>query len=53
VLYPAIVALIGAVRRAPVRAADPAEWPFVSITVPVYNAAHAMRATLDRLLALD
>ena len=52
-IYPLIVALIGAARRGRVQAADPTEWPFVSITVPVYNAAHAMRATLDRLLALD
>ena len=53
VIYPLLVAVVGALRGYRVHAADPAEWPFVSITVPVYNAAHAMRATLDRLLALD
>jgi len=31
----------------------PQLWPFITITVPAYNEARTIAATLDRLLALD
>jgi cellulose synthase/poly-beta-1,6-N-acetylglucosamine synthase-like glycosyltransferase len=52
-LYPLALWLLAAVRTyAPVRA-EPAEWPLVSISVPVYNEAAQIAALLDSLLALD
>ena len=51
--YPLILAVIAAAR--PNRAATTAkpEWPFVTVTIPVYNAISSIRATLERLLELD
>jgi glycosyltransferase involved in cell wall biosynthesis len=40
-------------RRISVPAAPTAEWPHVTITVPVYNAASSIRSTLDGILDLD
>src|SRR2546423_3711392 len=34
-------------------AADDNNWPVVTVTIPVYNAAHSIRTTLMRLLELD
>jgi cellulose synthase/poly-beta-1,6-N-acetylglucosamine synthase-like glycosyltransferase len=52
-IYPLILWAIAAIR--PTRAAPNrgTDWPFVTITVPVYNAVSNIRATLERLLALD
>lgn len=33
--------------------ADPQSWPDITITVPAYNEARTIEATLNRLLALD
>lgn len=34
-------------------APEPVSWPAISITVPAYNEERSIRATLERLLALD
>ena len=52
-VYPLLLAVVARIRSWPVRAADPAEWPMLSITVPAYNEAHAIGGTLDALLATD
>lgn len=53
VLYPLLLRLWGALRPAPPALADPAVWPMVSIVVPAYNEARAIRRTIESLLALD
>lgn len=49
--YPALLALLPG-RRA-IADADPAEWPMVSVSLPVYNEAAQIETTLDTLLAAD
>lgn len=52
-IYPAI---LWTVTRSPNRAAGPGEdwtWPSVTLTVPVFNAASSIRATLEGLSKLD
>lgn len=51
--YPLLLAGFGAMRRRRRAPADPAEWPTVTITVPVYNEARVIRTKLEALLALD
>ena len=51
--YPLILWIVGSVRPKESSARDSAEWPSVTITVPVYNAVTSIRATLESLLALD
>ena len=51
VVYPAVLLIMG--RGRVTNAAAPSAWPTVTITVPVYNAVHAIGQTLERLLALD
>lgn len=53
VAYPAIVWIAAQIRRYEIAGDDNTEWPFVTITVPVYNAVSSVRATLERLLAID
>lgn len=53
VLYPAILRLLAARRPAEYWRADPAEWPMITLTVPAYNEARSIAATLDGLLAVD
>ncbi|CAN5606618.1 glycosyltransferase family 2 protein [soil metagenome] len=51
-LYPLTLRLLASLRdRMP--AAEPEEWPHVSISVPVYNEKGQITALLDSLLALD
>lgn len=50
--YPAVLWLVARFRPV-VKPTDPAEWPFISVTVPVYNAAATLAATLDALVAAD
>ena len=50
--YPALLAML--VRRRPARRpADPADWPEVTISLPVYNEERVVGATIESLLALD
>ncbi|HET7228576.1 MAG TPA: glycosyltransferase [Longimicrobium sp.] len=51
--YPLLLLAGGAFRRRAVTEGGMAEWPRVSITVPAYNEAASIAATLDALLALD
>ena len=53
VAYPFLLWVIGSTRQGRVLAKTGTLWPSVTITVPVYNAASSIRATLERLLALD
>ncbi len=50
--YPLAMRLLAPGSRAGTRS-DPDEWPTISITVPAYNEEGSIRATLERLLALD
>lgn len=51
--YPLLLKLVakGGARRLP--PATPGEWPTLTITVPCYNEARSIRATLEYLLSLD
>jgi cellulose synthase/poly-beta-1,6-N-acetylglucosamine synthase-like glycosyltransferase len=51
--YPALLWVVGRVRPKPLATEDPAEWPRVSITVPVYNEEAQARDLIASLLALD
>lgn len=51
--YPLCLTVLAAFRRAAAPQRELPEWPSISITVPVYNEAANMAATLERLLTLD
>jgi cellulose synthase/poly-beta-1,6-N-acetylglucosamine synthase-like glycosyltransferase len=51
--YPAILWVLSKFHISNRQAATTGSWPAVTITLPVYNAAATIRATLDRLLVLD
>jgi len=51
--YPLILWIIASVRPRRSSVRESARWPSVTITVPVYNAAASIGATLESLLALD
>jgi cellulose synthase/poly-beta-1,6-N-acetylglucosamine synthase-like glycosyltransferase len=54
--YPAILRVLGLFRRLPrSRAASGRDgaWPFISITIPVYNEAAVIAGTIDRILEID
>ena len=51
--YPLVLAVIAAARPNRATKAESSDWPFVTITIPVYNAISSIRATLERLLELD
>jgi glycosyltransferase involved in cell wall biosynthesis len=52
--YPLILWLVATARREADRVrSESTVWPYVTVTVPVYNGASSIRATLDRLLELD
>ncbi len=52
-VYPLVLKLL-ATLRPPSRATQgPAEWPTISITVPVYNEEAQIRAAIESLLQLD
>ena len=53
VAYPAIIWVVARIRPRPNAGANGNEWPTVTITVPVYNAASSIRTTLERLLEID
>jgi cellulose synthase/poly-beta-1,6-N-acetylglucosamine synthase-like glycosyltransferase len=52
-VYPVILWILGTVRPRVSIERDSACWPSVTITVPAYNAAASIAATLDSLLRLD
>lgn len=51
--YPMILWVAAKARRNSAPIAPTTEWPYVTITVPVYNAASSIRSTLDGILSLD
>jgi cellulose synthase/poly-beta-1,6-N-acetylglucosamine synthase-like glycosyltransferase len=51
--YPILLRGLGLLRPRPSAPADPAEWPDVTITVPAFNEAATIAATIDRLLTTD
>jgi cellulose synthase/poly-beta-1,6-N-acetylglucosamine synthase-like glycosyltransferase len=51
--YPLLLGVTGLFRRGRPPAALPAEWPPISIVLPVYNEEGVVRQTLDNLLRLD
>jgi cellulose synthase/poly-beta-1,6-N-acetylglucosamine synthase-like glycosyltransferase len=53
--YPLLLRAVAARRPRAARAVprEPAEWPFVSITVPVYNEERQVRGLIESLLQLD
>ena len=51
-IYPLILSL-AARRRAVPAAADPQEWPPITIVVVAHNAAHAILRTIEHLCAVD
>jgi cellulose synthase/poly-beta-1,6-N-acetylglucosamine synthase-like glycosyltransferase len=51
-VYPLALWLAGRRRPRPILE-DPEEWPEITISIPVYNEAGAIGATLDNVLAAD
>lgn len=51
--YPLLLRLVAARRPGFLPPAPPPEWPSITITVPCYNEARTIAATLDALLTLD
>ncbi len=51
--YPLLLWLIGLRRPALRRHPAPADWPAITVVIPVYNGADVIRATIDAVLALD
>jgi cellulose synthase/poly-beta-1,6-N-acetylglucosamine synthase-like glycosyltransferase len=51
--YPAILKLLSLRRRTRREQRAVAEWPRISIVLPVYNEADVIASTLERILALD
>lgn len=51
--YPAVLWLLGKMKRPASRVAHAGEPPLVTVTIPVYNEAHNIADVLDRVLASD
>jgi cellulose synthase/poly-beta-1,6-N-acetylglucosamine synthase-like glycosyltransferase len=51
--YPLLLKLLSLVRAKPHGAAEPEDWPLITITVPAYNEERSIAVTLDALLAID
>jgi len=51
--YPLLLAVLARLHGRRLVATEPAEWPTISISLPVYNEAHLIGDTLEALLALD
>jgi cellulose synthase/poly-beta-1,6-N-acetylglucosamine synthase-like glycosyltransferase len=51
--YPLILWIVASIRPRGSSPRDTAQWPSVTITVPVYNALSSIAATLESLLQLD
>ena len=51
--YPVLLRLISLLRRPAAAETETGEWPFITITVPAYNEARSIAATLDNLLGAD
>lgn len=51
--YPVLLILVAVLRRRRPRVAPLAEWPSISIVLPVHNEEAVIRGTLENLLQLD
>jgi cellulose synthase/poly-beta-1,6-N-acetylglucosamine synthase-like glycosyltransferase len=51
--YPIILSAVAKLHRKPTATPEPVEWPSITLTVPCYNEAGSIRATLEYLLGLD
>jgi cellulose synthase/poly-beta-1,6-N-acetylglucosamine synthase-like glycosyltransferase len=51
--YPAGLWIAGRFKRAVPGQSDPAAWPSITVVIPAYNEAAAIRRTLEAVLALD
>ncbi len=51
--YPVILVLLAKFRSLPTTVTTRFDWPSVTVTVPVYNAAASIATTIERLLELD
>jgi cellulose synthase/poly-beta-1,6-N-acetylglucosamine synthase-like glycosyltransferase len=51
--YPLILWIVASIRPKQGSVRQPAPWPSVTITLPVYNAVMSITATLESLLELD
>jgi cellulose synthase/poly-beta-1,6-N-acetylglucosamine synthase-like glycosyltransferase len=52
-IYPLLLRLILLVRKPVLPPTDPEIWPLITLTIPAYNEAASIGATLDSLLAID
>ncbi len=52
-IYPLLLRAVATLRPVPRPAADPLEWPSVSISLPAYNEEHSIRETLEAILRID
>jgi len=50
-IYPVLLKIIGAFMPRLHEPAEPAQWPMVSVTIPVYNEERQIRQKLERVLA--
>ncbi len=53
IVYPLLLWVMTRFRKSRPAPTDPQTWPSITITVPAYNEARTIGATLERLLALD
>lgn len=51
--YPLLLAALARLRPRVSLPPQPSDWPLITITVPCYNEAASIRATIESLLALD
>jgi cellulose synthase/poly-beta-1,6-N-acetylglucosamine synthase-like glycosyltransferase len=52
-LYPLLLRGLASLRPPPRAAADPLEWPSITISLPAYNEERSIRDTLESLLRID
>jgi cellulose synthase/poly-beta-1,6-N-acetylglucosamine synthase-like glycosyltransferase len=51
--YPILLRALGVLRLPKPQPAEPTSWPDITITVPAFNEAGTIAATIERLLAAD
>ncbi len=51
--YPVLLLAVGRLRRRPQQPADPADWPLISFSIPMYNEAQVAEEMLESILRVD